>query len=182
MIPIIMARGGRTRWPRLFALGMAAAALVAGPAAAQQKFTLIAASFAISAARPSVVAMWSTPQSVPVYNTEQDCQIAGEAYALAAQIYMDTAANTLGAGTQYQPYVITQCEPTGDSPAPGATLQFDIATGIGNMARGSNGNVVSISARLDTPANCEVAKADLAGDFKQYLSLLPKRVSGPFCY
>jgi len=41
---------------------------------------------------------------------------------------------------------------------------------------------LDFGARLDTPANCEVAKADLAGDFKQYLSLLPKRVSGPFCY
>jgi hypothetical protein len=182
MRPIMMVRGRCTCLPRLFSLGIAAAALIVDPAAAQQRFTLIAASFAISAAHPSIVAMWSTPQSVPVYNTEQDCQIAGEAYALAAQIYMDTAANILGAGTRYEPYVITQCEPTGDSPAPGATLQFDIATGIGNMARGSNGNVISISARLDTPANCAVAKADLAGDFKQYLSLLPNRVSGPFCY
>jgi hypothetical protein len=182
MRAIIVARSGRTRLFHFFGLGLAAAALIADPAAAQQKFTLIAASFAISAVHPSIVAMWSTPQSVPVYNTEQDCQLAGEVYSLAAQVYMDAAANTLGAGTRYEPYVITQCEPTGDSPAPGATLQFDIATGIGNMAQGSNGNVISISARLDTPANCEVAKVDLAGDFKQYLSLLPNRVSGPFCY
>jgi hypothetical protein len=164
------------------AAGMSAAAFIVGPAAAQQKYTLIAASFAISAAHPSTVAMWSTPQSVPVYNTVQDCQIAGQVYALSAQAFMSVAANSLGAGIRYEPYVITQCEPTGDSPAPGATLQFDIATRIGNMARGSNGNVLSISARLDTPANCEVAKADLAGDFKQYLSLLPNRVSGPFCF
>ena len=182
MIPIRMAYGARARLPHCLGLGMAAAVLAAGPAAAQQKFTLIAASFAISAVHPSIVAMWSTPQSDPVYNTEQDCQIAAEVYTLAAQTYMDTAANILGAGTRYEPYVITQCEPTGDSPAPGATLQFDIATGIGNMARGSNGNVLSLSARLDTAANCQVAKADLAGDFKQYLSLLPNRVSGPFCY
>ena len=175
-------RNARASLSCILALGMAAATFIVGPAVAQQKYTLIAASFAISAAHPSIVAMWSAPQSVPVYNTVQDCQVAGQIYAMAAQSFMSTAANVLGAGARYEPYVITQCEPTGDSPAPGATLQFDIATGIGNMAQGSNGNVLSISARLDTPANCEVAKADLSEDFKQYLTLLPNRVSGPFCY
>jgi len=174
--------GAPTSLPTVLALGLASAAFVANPAVAQQKFTLIAASFAISAAHPAVVAMWSTPQPAPVYNTAQDCQVAGQIYAMGGQLFMGTAANVLGAGKKYEPYTVAQCEPTGDSPLPGATLEFDIATGIGNMARGSNGNVFSLSARLDSAASCKVARADLASDFKQYLALLPNRVSGPFCY
>jgi len=162
------------------ALGLAAA--LVSPAAAQQKYTLIAASFAISSGHPTIVAMWSMPQSVPVYNTQQDCQVAGAIYSLAAQAFIGSAANLLGVGTHYEPYAIAQCEPTGDSTVPGATLQFDIATGVGNMARGSNGNVISISARIDSAVDCETAKADLDGDFHRYLILLPNRASGLVCY
>jgi hypothetical protein len=166
----------------ILALGIAAAAFGVGPAAAQQKYTLIAASFAISERHPAIVAMWSTPQSVPVYNSQRECLVAGQLYSMSAQVYIGAAANILGAGVHYQPYTIAQCEPTGDSPTPGATLQFNIATGIGNMALGSNGNVISLSARIDSAVDCETAKADLGDDFHRYLMLLPNRVSGPFCY
>jgi hypothetical protein len=145
-------------------------------------FVLIAATFAMSEAPKPVIVAATMPQSAPIYATAKACAVAGELYRSISGAYLSSAANILGAPVQHSVYVVGLCEPAARDAAPGATLQYNLTTGIGNLAAGSNGNMLSIIAQLASPADCTKAKSDLVTAMAPMAKLLDPHMGGAFCY
>jgi hypothetical protein len=159
-----------------------AALLLGAPASAAEHYTMIAGSFALTQGASPIIVASSFPQSSPIYATEKACRFAAGVYTDIAGLYITDAANMLAPTDAHSAFVVAICEPAGWMTAPGSTLQFNLTTRVGDMARGSNGNVISISAGIASQAACVTARADLEAALKPMVDLLVPRFSGAYCY
>ena len=162
-----------------------AAVLLAAPASAAERYTMIAGSFAMSGGpRPVIVAM-SVPQIAPDYATAKACATAAVFYKNSGAFSLGEAANILGDGVPYTATAIATCEPSSPSlvpNTPGGTMQYNVGTGIGNLANGSNGNVLSLTARTESAAACRQAIIDVRAALADVVAMLPIHVGDGFCY
>ena len=156
--------------------------LLASPASAERRHVLIAGSFAVTRGATPIIVASSFPQSSSIYPTAKACKFAAGVYTDIASLYITDAANILAPTDAHSAFVVAVCEPAAWNTAPGSTLQFNLTTGVGDLARGTNGNAISISAGIASPADCKTAKADVVAALKPMVDLLTPRFSGAYCY
>jgi len=162
--------------------GLAALFLAAAPASAESRQVLIAGSFAVTQGATPIIVASSFPQSSPIYPTAKACKFAAEIYSDIASLYITDAANVLAPTDAHSAFVIAVCEPAAWNTAPGSTLQYNLTTAVGDLARGTNGNAISIGAGIASPTDCKTAKADIVAALKPMVDLLTPRFSGAYCY
>ena len=162
-----------------------AALLLAAPASAAERYTMIAGSFAMSGGSQPVIVAMSLPQIAPVYTTAKACETAADFYRNFGAFSVGEAANILGGGVPYTATAIATCEPSSPSLAPhspGSTLQYNVATGVGNLANGSSGNVLSLTAGTESAAACRQAIIDVRAALADVVAMLPSHVGDGFCF